>query len=160
MRKLILGLALLLLFFAPSTGSQTTFGGIHLLEGYSVKRGSAIDAAVWTIEGKGGLKIHFEAGNTEGLVVDLGGKDKYEWVREQTVCGHRVLVALTKVGIKSEYDLETERNLPPGSIVMVSFPLGGSKSHAANFVARIANSQEMGDVLLMVLTFDPSKSSF
>lgn len=153
----------LVLFLAPLgqlSGSEDDFSGIKLLDGYSAKRGSAIDAVAWTIQGKSGLVIHFEAGPSEGCAVDLKNREKYQWYREQTVNGRTTFLALIKPGLKTDADLDAERNLPPGNILLVTFPLGGSRDHAANFVAKVANSEEMVDVLLMALTFDPSKGRF
>jgi len=73
--------------------------------------------------------------------------------------GRTVLLALVKPGLKTDPDLDAERNLPPGNILLVTFPLGGHRDHAANFVGKIANQDEMMDMLLMVLTLDPSKDN-
>jgi hypothetical protein len=86
--------------------------------------------------------------------------DSYEWYREQTVNGRKVFLALTKAGAKTDADMWVERNGAPGNISLVTFPLGGSKDHAANFVAKVTNSGEMADVLLMALTFNPSEGNF
>lgn len=160
MRSLIATLLLSSALCTLAFGSERSFGGIQLLDGYSAKRGSALDAVAWTIQGKSGLTIHFESGPSEGRVVDLKDKEKYAWYREQTVNGHKVLLALVKPGLKTDPDLDAERNLPPGSILLVTFPLGAHRDHAANFVGKIANQEEMIDMLLMVLTFDPSKGNF
>jgi hypothetical protein len=159
MRNLLVVVTLLSVS-TQTIGSEVAFGGIHLLDSYSAKRGSAVDAVVWTIEGKNGLKIHFESGPSEGLAVDLKDKAKYEWCREQTLNKRKIFIALVRPDFKPYADLDVERHLPSGKILLVSFPLGESKDYAANFVARVANSEEMADVLLMVLTFDPSKGNF
>lgn len=53
------------------------------------------------------------------------------------------------------------RGLPPGNILLVTFLLDGEQSfHTANFAAKIGNERELADVLLMVMTFDPSKGRF
>ena len=62
MRNLFVTLVLFLAISEHLSGSETGFGAIQLLEGYSAKRASAVDAVVWTIRGKNGLVIHFEAG--------------------------------------------------------------------------------------------------
>jgi hypothetical protein len=160
MRNLFLTLVLFLAVSGYLLGSETGFGAIQLLEGYSAKRASAVDAVVWTIHGKSGLVIHFEAGPSEGRAVDLKDREKYEWYREQTVNGRRVFIALTKAGVKTDADLDAERNQTPGNVLLITFPLGGSKYHAANFVAKVTNSAEIADVLLMALTFNPSKGNF
>jgi len=160
MRNLFVTLVLFLSVSGHVSGSETAFGAIQLLEGYSAKRGSAVDAVVWTIQGKNGLVIHFEAGPSEGRAVDFKDNEKYEWYREQSVNGRKVFLALTKVGVKTHTDLDAERNLTPGNILLVTFPLEGSKDHAANFVAKVTNSGEMADALLMALTFDPSMGNF
>ncbi len=87
-------------------------------------------------------------------------KGKYAWYREQTVNGHKVLLALVKPRVKTDPDLDAERNLPPGNILLVTFPLSEHRSHVANFVGKLANQEEMVDMLLMALSFDPSKGNF
>ena len=69
-------------------GSETGFSAIQLLEGYTAKQASAIDATVWTIQGKNGLVIHFEAGPSEGGVVELKDNEKYthfsgKWTKQE-----------------------------------------------------------------------------
>lgn len=159
MRRVIASL-LLLAAATLALGSERTFGGIQLLDGYSAKRGSAVDAVAWTIQGKSGLTIHFESGPSEGRAVDPKDQEKYVWYREQTMNGHKVLLALVKPGLKTDPDLDVERNLPAGNLLLVTFPLSGHRDHAANFVGKIANQEEMIDMLLMVLTFDPAKGNF
>lgn len=151
---------LLLAICGHQAGSETGFGAIQLLEGYSAKRESAVDATAWTIQGKNGLVIHFETGPSEGRAVNLKDKEKFEWYREQTVNGRKVFLALTKAGVKTDADLYMERNQTPGNMLLVTFPLGGSKDHAANFVAKVTNPGEVADVLLMALTFNPSRWYF
>ncbi len=133
------------------------FGGIRLLDGYKIKTGMAIDAAAWTIYKEGGLIIEFEAGMNEGLWADPKNKNKYEWHREQIVNGHKVLLALIKPGQKTVWEPSNPRSQEPGHILLVTFPLGGQPDNTANFKAEILNTEEMADMLLMVLTFDPSK---
>ncbi len=140
----------------PSRG----FDAIKLLPGYHVTSAPGIDVTAWTIQKPGGLIIHFEAGPSEGLAVDPRDKSKYAWWREQTMCGRTVLIALTRPGVSIGSDADEERHLPPGNILMVAYPLGGHKDHAANFIGKVANSEEIADMLLMALTFDPSKGVF
>jgi hypothetical protein len=141
-------------------GESGAFRAVNLLPGYTAVREQGIDVAAWKIEKPGGLIIHFEAGMSEGLAVNQRERNKYEWYREQLINGHRVLAALTRPGAKYSPDLDRERNLPPGNILLISYPLGGHKDHAANFIAKVASPEETGDALLMALTFDPSKSAF
>ncbi len=49
MKKILLTLAMFLLISQHVCASGDAFGGIKVLDGYSVKRGSAVDAAAWTI---------------------------------------------------------------------------------------------------------------
>lgn len=158
MRRLIFAAILCLATPIIGVGTEKSPGRIHLLDGYTATRGSAVDAAVWTIQGKSGLIIHFESGPSEGRAVNLRDREKYAWYRKQTVNGQEVLVALIKPGLKTVWEPDPERNLPPGNILLVTFPLSSSHpDSAANFVAKLADEQEMADVLLMTLTFDPSR---
>jgi hypothetical protein len=46
-------------------------------------------------------------------------------------------------------------------MLLVNFLLARNRpGHTANFSAKMANSQEIADVLLMVMTFDPAKGNF
>jgi hypothetical protein len=162
MRHQLLGLILFFLVSGHPSGSEAAFGGIQLLDGYSAKRGSwAVDAMSWTIEGKSGLKIYFEAGPNEGSWANPEERSKYSWYREQRIRGRGVRYALVKLGLKTQWEPDESRGLPLGNILLVTFLLGGEKSdHTANFSAKVANSEELADALLMVVTFDPSKGKF
>jgi hypothetical protein len=136
-------------------------GGIRLLEGYSIKQQQSVDAQSWTIEKSGGPKIHFEAGPSEGSAIDPKRKERYSWYREQTVNGYEVRFALTKRGIKTRWDDEFDPNSEPGGTLFITFLLEGeNSSHTADFTVKTRNDQDLADVLLMVLTFDPSKGTF
>ena len=161
MRNLVLTLAIFLALSGQLFGSEAGFVGIHLLDGYSAKRGSAVDAAAWTIEGKSGLKIYFEAGPNEGSWANPEELNKYSWYREQRIRGYTVRYALVKSGLKTQWEPDDSRGLPPGNILLVTFLLEKGKSdHTANFSAKLAGSEELADTLLMVATFDPSKGNF
>jgi hypothetical protein len=160
MKTAALIIALLFGLSAPTIGLEQSFGGVELLRGYSANRETSIDTNSWIIRGKNGFTIHCESGPSEGRAVDSRDIGKYVWYREQTIRGQRVLIALTKPDTRSEYDLDAERNLPPGNVLLVTFPLGARHDHAANFVGKVANQEETIDMLLMALTFDPSKGTF
>jgi hypothetical protein len=147
---------------AQAPAHPPTFGGIHLLEGYSAERRWAVDVAAWQIKGPHGFVINFEAG--DGSWVDPKDAAQYAWFRETAIRGHRVRVALVKPGLKTQWEPERDRGLPPGNILLVTYVLWTATKqypeHAENFSAKIANPEELADALLMILTFDPSKRSF
>lgn len=157
----VLAMLATILALANSVAAESGgFRAVNLLPGYTATREQGLDVVDWKIEKPGGLIVHFQAGPSEGLAVNQRDRDEYAWYREQFINGHRVLVALIRAGVKYNSDLDRERNLPPGNILLVSYPLGGHKDHAANFVAKVAGPEEMGDALLMALTFDSSKGTF
>jgi hypothetical protein len=161
MKKLLLSLTVFLLMSQHLCAADDALGGLKLLEGYSMKRGSAVDATAWTIEKRGGLKILFEAGASEGSWADPNERNKYSWYREQRVNGYTARFALVKDGLKTQWEPGDSKGLQPGNILLVSFLVERDRSsHTANFSAKVANSQEMADALLMVMTFDPSKGTF
>jgi len=161
MNGILIVLAALLAFSQPPTDAHPTFGGIRLLEGYSAKRGGAVDATAWTIRAESGLRIEFEAGPNEGSWADPRDINKYAWYREQILHRFMVRFALVKPGMKTQWEPNESRGLPPGNILLVTYLLDGPKStHTANFSAKLANSAELGDALLMIVTFDPSKGAF
>jgi hypothetical protein len=161
MRNHLAAITVLIFLSGQPSRAQYAFGGLQLLNGYSAKRAAAVDAAAWTIEGKRGLTINFEAGPNEGSWADPQDRGKYVWYREQTIHGLRVRFGLVKPGLKTQWEPGDSRGLPPGNILLVTYLLDGEKSsHTANFSAKIANQDEFADVLLMVTTFDPSKGKF
>lgn len=153
-------LVMILALAAPVETGKGSFPAVNLLPGYTATREQSLDGVGWKLQKPGGLIVHFEAGPSEGLAVHQKDRDKYVWCREQLINGHRVLVALIRPGATYDPGLDSERNLPPGNILLVSYPLGGHKDHAANFTAKVASPEEMGDALLMALTFDASKGEF
>ena len=141
----------------PSAGDEK-YGGIKLLEGYQITRGWDVDAAVWSIHKTGGLTINYAAGLNEGRAADPATKEEYSWFREQTINGHKVFLAFIGEGVKTGWEPADSRGLKPGNILLITFPMSENiPSFAANFRAKIAGPSELADVLLMVLTFDPSK---
>jgi hypothetical protein len=161
MNRILLSFAVFLMASQHVCATNDAPGGLKLLEGYSMKRGSAVDADAWTIEKQAGLKISFEAGPSEGSWADPNERDKYSWYREQKVNGYKARFALIKHGLKTQWEPDDSRGLPPGNILLVTFLLDGDRSsYTANFSAKVSNSREMGDALLMVMTFDPSKGTF
>ena len=158
--KKILVIQLLISLFASGGAISVDEppGGIKLLQGYSIKHQSAVDASVWLIEKPSGPKIRFEAGPSEGSWADPGKKNSYAWFKEQIVNGYKVRVALIKPGLKTVLEPDNGRGLKAGNILVVTFLLESEKSgYTANFSAKVANSEELADVLLIALTFDPSK---
>jgi hypothetical protein len=161
MKRTLIGLTVFLLMSQHGGAAVDAPGGLKLLEGYTLQRGSAIDAVVWTIEKRGGLRISFEAGPSEGAAANPSEKNEYSWYREQTVSGYSVRFALVKAGLKTHWEPSDSRGLPLGNILLVTFVLERDHpDHTANFCAKVANSQEIADALLMVMTFDPSKGTF
>ncbi len=145
---------------SPQATPRNALGAVKLLPGYHIVIEPGLDVVAWTIEKPEGLIIHFEAGMSEGLAVNSKDKSEYEWQREQFLNGRKVLVALAKPGAKIYPDLDKERDLPQGKILLISFPLSGHADHAANFIGKIANSEELADMLLTALSFDPDKGIF
>ena len=159
--RLLTVAVLVFMFTALPCAPRDARDPVKLLGGYSLMRESVVDAVTWTIEKKGGLSIHFEAGFSEGLWADPKDVHSYAWMRSQTVNGYEVLFALTKPGSRTRWEPKDSRGLPAGSILLVTFLLDGEQSfHTANFSAKIASEQELADALLMVMTFDPSKGKF
>jgi len=161
MRKLLASVCVFASLSHYAFASPDSFGGIKVLEGYSITPASAVDATAWTIEKRGGLKVNFEAGPNEGSWADPKEKTKYSWYQEQKVNGFDVRFALIKPGLKTVWEPSDSRDQPLGNILLVTFLLDGPKSsHTANFSTKLANPVELGDALLMVMTFDPSKGRF
>jgi hypothetical protein len=158
----ILGIVILAAVLAPaSSGAQSVLGGIQLLDGYSLKRESAVDTVAWKIEGRNGMTINFEAGASEGSAADPAEREKYSWYREQWIRGYKVRVALVRPGLKTRWEAANSRGAPSGNTLLVTFLLDKHHpNHTANFETKITNPGELADSLLMILTFDPSNGTF
>jgi hypothetical protein len=159
-KALIIPTMFLLLVARPSSPREPV-RWIKLLDGYSVVSDSAVDAVVWNIEKKGGLSVQLEAGPSEGFSADPNQARSYAWFKVQTINGYRARFAMVRSGLRTHWEPPGDRRLPPGNVLLVTFPLGGEESsYTANFTAKIANDEELADALLMIMTFDPSKGSF
>jgi hypothetical protein len=141
---------------SPLSALDEPYGGIRLLDGYRFERSHTFDTINGVITKTGGLRIEFESGINEGYAVEAKNKTKYIWYREQTINGHKVMFALAKRGV-TPWKPEVTRNPTPSNVLMVTFPGRIVPDQAANFYAEVANEQEIADMLLMVLTFDPDK---
>ena len=133
------------------------YGNLTLLSGYKYKRSTTFDTINGVIYREGGLNIEFESGISEGYAVKSADQNKYIWYRTQTINGHNVLLALTKPGVATKWEPAKHRGPKPMNILMVTFPGTFSPMDAANFHAEVLDEQEIADMLLMVLTFDPTK---
>lgn len=136
---------------------QRTHGDVQLLEGYSIKDTWAVDAHSWTIEKNGGLRIDFEAGPNEGSWADPKNREQYDWYREQIVNGCRVRVALIRAGLRTVWNDKDDAR--PGRVLLVTYLIEGEESSfTANFKTKIVSERDLGDALLMALTFNPAKA--
>ena len=156
MRRLFTVTAVAVIVALPVIAFDQPYGGLRLLDGYTFERSHTFDTINGVISKDGGLRIEFESGVSEGYAVDPGKKSQYIWYREQVVNGHKVMLALTN-SEGTPWRPEKERNPKPRQILMVTFPGRFGGLDAANFSAEVLNQQEVVDMLLMVLTFDPNK---
>jgi hypothetical protein len=63
-------------------------------------------------------------------------------------------------GLRRSGSRINSEGLSPGNILLVTVLIDGDRSkYTANFAAKVTNSQEVADALL-VMTFDPSKGAF
>lgn len=131
-------------------------GGITLLPGYIYKDIPGVDAHEAIIYKEKGLVIDIEYGLSGIWAESVETKDR-AWYKEQIINGHKVKIVFIKPGIKTGWEPETPRNVELGNILLITIPFGNDPDYAANFKAEIVNPEEMTDMLLMVLTFDPSK---
>ena len=120
-------------------------GGIRLLPGYKHEKLKGIDSIVGRIVKQNGLTIQYEIGGIPEGRLRFGGsftdrpkltpKKQLKWYREQMVKGQPVHIAYLK-----------------NNTLLVSYPKSIPKK-GINFYAKVNSTEEMVDVLLMLLTF-------
>ena len=120
-------------------------GGIRLLPGYKHEALQGFDSIVGRIVKQDGLTISYEIGGIPIGNLRLGGsftdrpkltpKANLKWYREQTVNGQPVHIAYLK-----------------DNTLLVSYPKT-IPNKGINFHAKVKSTEEMADVLLMLLTF-------
>jgi len=143
---------------------EETPGGIRLLDGYKIRRHSSVDVDAWSIENDRGLRINCSIGPGGPEADPKKRAGEYSWHKQQTVNGHSVIIAMIPRGKKTDYDKLAEykrKGSPPGNILIISFLLGEPKPDSSlDCSAKVADSEEIADMLLMILTADPSKGFF
>jgi|HubBroStandDraft_6_1064221.scaffolds.fasta_scaffold02825_3 hypothetical protein len=107
---------------------------VQLLTGYKLQIGSGTDTWGGTIWKVGGLKIEWDSGLHVGVAADLVDKKDVAWQEEQVVNGQQVICVYT-----------TSNDL------IVSFP-----RLVTNFQGHIERQQDLAEMLLMILTFEPT----
>lgn len=149
----IISICLLML---NTNSTQQAIGDIKLLEGYAYKSMPNVDTRTATISKENGIIIDIEYGLT-GKWANITDASKYAWYKEQTINGHKFIFALIKPGLKSVWEPAKPRTKEEGNILLITVPLRTDEDYAANFKAEIENSEEITEVLLMVLILNPSK---
>jgi hypothetical protein len=107
---------------------------VELLPGYRVETRSGIDTWGATIWKDGGAKIEMYQGLHVGIAADLVKAEDVAWREEQVVNGQRVICAYTK-----------------SNDLVVSIP-----RQIVNFQSQIRDQQDLTEMLLMVLTYEPT----
>jgi hypothetical protein len=151
-------LALLISLHPPYIFDEKPGNGIRLLAGYQFRAGSNFEGSGGEIYQQGDLRITYEFGLSQGFAADPKEKEKYAWYREQVINGRKVMLALVKPGLKTQFEPENPRTPEPGNILLITFALGASPKDdwtATNFQAEVLSAEEIADVILMVLTYDP-----
>lgn len=133
------------------------YGGIKLLDGYKYEKSKTIDTINARIFNNEGFTIEFESGISEGYAADPKKRAQYIWFREQDIKGRKVYLAMTTIGIGTNWKPSRWRSPKTGRIMLITFPGRFGPLDAANFFAEVTSDQELADMLLMVLTFDPDK---
>ncbi len=113
--------------------------GIRLLPGYKHKSATDFEGnRVGEISSPDGVQIKYEMGLSEGMVVDTDQRATYTWYREQKTNGGVTRYALNK-----------------NNVLMISIPLDDTPGtlHVANFYGTIKKSDDIADMLLMILPF-------
>jgi hypothetical protein len=108
-------------------------GNLKLLPGYKHEKLEGIDTRVGKIRKEGGFAFHYDIGRLAGNAARAQDKANLLWYKEQVVNGHPVQFAFTK-----------------DRMLFVTFP-----ETSANFSGQPKSDEDLTDMLLMVLTYDP-----
>lgn len=154
-RSIAVVLLIVSIFYSDARANDEPYGGVKLLAGYSYQRSNAFDTINGVIFKKGGLRIEFESGISEGFAVEEKHKSKYIWFREQVINGHKFRFALAKYSPAIPWTPETGWRSKERTVLMVTVPGKFGPLDAANFYGEVVGESEIADMLLMVLTFDP-----
>jgi hypothetical protein len=138
--------ALVIVFLLSSVSSPTVAqdrGGakseastfpVRLLPEYKVVASAGIDTWGATISKEGGVKIELYQGLHVGVAADSVETKDVAWREEQVVNGQQVICVYTK-----------------SNDLVISIP-----KLIANFQSHIRSQQDLADMLLMVLTYEPT----
>ena len=151
-------LALLISLHPPYIFAEKPKDGIRLLEGYKFRSGGSFEGSGGEIYKDGGLRITYEFGLSQGFAADPKEKEKYVWYRETVVNGRKVMLALVKPGLKTQFEPNDPRSPEVGNILLITFAMGEVPKAdwaATNFQAEVLNAEEIADMILMVLTYNP-----
>jgi hypothetical protein len=154
----LLIISLCLLFLQLPIVEQP-IGGIQLLKGYTYKNHPGVDTRVATISKADGMTIDIEYG-LAGAWVNQDDFNKYAWYKEQIINDHKVTMALIKPGLKTVWEADVPRNKESGNILLITILLNNVNNdpdYVIDFKAEITSPEEMADMLLMVLSFEPAK---
>lgn len=143
MRKLLVFVVISFFSFCLTTTAQNRYGvrgkakisPVRLLPGYKVQLTTGADAVGGIIWKDGGMKIDFGMGLHVGVASDLVDKSDVVWREEQVVNGAQVICVYTK-----SHDF------------IVSFP-----RLTTNFQGKIRSQRDLAEMLIMVLTFEPTR---
>jgi hypothetical protein len=143
MKRLSVIATALLLCVAPSmattqnqdtTTSSPAKSPVRLLPGYKIQMSAGIDTWGGTIWKDDGLKIEFNSGLHVGVAADLVDRKDVVWREVQDINGQEVICVYTNLN-----DL------------IVSFP-----RLVTNFQGHAQHNQDIAEMLLTVLTFEPT----
>jgi hypothetical protein len=148
-------LSIAILLMMPAWAQEQ--GWIRLLNGYTLKKDVTADAYAATIQKAGGITIEFETGPTSGRWANPKNKATYAWYQEQVLNGRTVCLAMIKPGIRTVFEPAGKLGGRVGGILLVTILVDGDPRNGANFSAKTRNASDVADVLLMAVTFDPTK---
>jgi hypothetical protein len=129
-----------------------TPGAIVLLSGYKHQKLQGNDSLPGRIWKDNGLEIEYDIGGLTGnfaeQVLSPTSPRKPAWSKEQIIRGMRVVTVLT-----------TDRRL---IVTFSALPTGlgkgrpGGWDQPANFTAKVNSDEDIADMLLMIMTYDPA----
>ena len=140
-------ISILMLVAVYASAQQAAPRGLTLLPGFNHEMSQGIDSASGRIWKEGGLSISYTLGASPGKALDLSPRNVL-WTKEQVLRGHQIRVSLTQ-------DQKLAVVFPPKFRPVSPNTAEVFTGTSAYFYADVKSDEDVADMLLMVLAYEP-----